>query len=38
MQKQIIKTAFIWKLEIKLGNRRDEPIKLLQRLCLAIDL
>ena len=26
MQKRIIKTAFIWKLEIKLGNRRDKPM------------
>ena len=26
MQKLILKTAFIWKLEIKLGNRRDEPM------------
>ena len=26
MQKWIIKIAFIWKLEIKLGNRRDEAM------------
>ena len=24
MQKRIIKSAFIWKLDIKLGNRRDK--------------